>query len=157
MRSAECPFDELMEASDLATLGGDKDLNSFVSYLTNRHSAIRYWGATGLLILKDGARPAIPALKEATKDPSGAVATLAAEALYGLGEKRLAVETYGRILSSETCSMYDKIFALNSVDAVNDDCKELLPAIRLLVQDKSKDYLVRNAEYLLSKYPVKQK
>lgn len=151
MRSADCPFDELMEASELATLGGKKELNTFIRYLKNPNSAMRYWGATGLLILKADARPAISALKEAAKDKSGVVATLAAEALYGMNEKRLAVETYGRILSSETYSMYDKIFALNSVDAVNDDCKELLPAIRLLVQDKSKDYLVRNAEYLLSK------
>lgn len=151
MRSAECPFDELMEASDLATLGGEKELDTFVKYLANKHSAIRYWGATGLLILKADARPAIPALKEAAKDQSGAVATLASEALYGLGEKKLAIETYNRILSDESYSMYDKLFAMNSIDAINYDCKELLPSIRLLVQDKAKDYLVRNAEYLLSK------
>ena len=151
MRSAACPFDELMEASELATLGGKKELNTFIRYLKNPNSAIRYWGATGLLILKADARAAIPALKEATKDKSGAVATLAAETLYGLGEKKLAVETYGRILGAESFSMYDKIFALNSIDAVNDDCKELMPLIRILVQDKTKDYLVRNAEYLLSK------
>lgn len=155
MRSASCPFDELMEASDLATLGGKKELNTFIRYLKNPNSAIRYWGATGLLILQVDAKPAIPELKEATKDKSGAVATLAAEALYGLGEKTLAVEAYNRILSSESYSMYDKIFALNSIDAVNDDCKELLPAIRLLVQDKTKDYLVRNAAYLLSKNQIK--
>jgi hypothetical protein len=151
MRSASCPFDELMEASELATLGGKKELNTFIKYLKNPNSAMRYWGATGMLILKADARPAISVLKEAAKDKSGAVATLAAEALYGLGEKKLAVETYNRILSDESYSMYEKIFALNSVDAVNDDCKELLPAIRLLVKDKNKDYLVRNAEYLLSK------
>ncbi len=154
MRSAACPFDELMEASELATLGGKKELNRFIKYLKNPNSAMRYWGATGLLILKADAKPAIPALIEAAKDKSGAVATLAAEALYGLGEKKVAVETYNRILSSESYSMYDKIFALNSIDAVNDDCKELLPVIRLLVQDKTKDYLVRNAEYLLSKSQV---
>lgn len=151
MRSASCPFDELMEASELATLGGKKELNTFIKYLKNPNSAMRYWGATGMLILKADARPAISVLKEAAKDKSGAVATLAAEALYGLGEKKLAVETYNRILSDESYSMYEKIFALNSVDAVNDDCKELLPAIRLLVKDKNKDYLVRNSEYLLSK------
>jgi arylsulfatase A-like enzyme len=154
MRSAACPFDELMEASELATLGGKKELNRFIKYLKNPNSAMRYWGATGLLILKADAKPAIPALIEAAKDKSGAVSTLAAEALYGLGEKKVAVETYNRILSSESYSMYDKIFALNSIDAVNDDCKELLPVIRLLVQDKTKDYLVRNAEYLLSKNQV---
>ena len=56
MRSADCPFEELMEASDLATLGGKNDLNTFIQYLKNDNSAIRYWGATGLLILKDDAQ-----------------------------------------------------------------------------------------------------
>ncbi|HWS00286.1 MAG TPA: hypothetical protein VN249_06690, partial [Prolixibacteraceae bacterium] len=99
------------------------------------------------------ARPAIPALKEAAKDPSGAVATLAAEALYGLGEKQLAVETYTRILGSDSYSAFDKIFAMNSIDAVHDRSNELLPLIDALCVYKTNDYVVRIAEYLKSEYP----
>ena len=63
-----------MKAADLATSGGKGNLNTFIQYLKNNNSAIRYWEATGLLILKDDARPAISALKEASGDKSGAVA-----------------------------------------------------------------------------------
>jgi N-sulfoglucosamine sulfohydrolase len=68
MRSAACPFEELMKSADLATLGGPKELKTFISYLKSENSAIRYWGATGLLILKDAAKPAISALKVAAYD-----------------------------------------------------------------------------------------
>jgi hypothetical protein len=87
MRSDECPFEEMMQSADIATLGGPEDLDTYVGYLKNEHSGIRYWGVTGLLILKDKAVSAIPALKEASYDRAGSVATLAAEALYNLGEK----------------------------------------------------------------------
>ena len=82
LRSGNCPFEKLLEASDLAVLGGPEDIDTYVRYLQDESSAVRYWGATGLLVLKDAAQPAIPALKQATGDESGAVATLAAETLY---------------------------------------------------------------------------
>jgi len=164
MRSAECPFDELMNAADLATLGGKSNLDTFVQYLKNNNSAIRYWGATGLLILKNDARPAISALKEASADKSGAVATLVAEALYGLGGKELAREIYTRILEDAvTYDVNDRIFALNSIDAVNDNSPELKAAVQQLFKEQdssAKDnasYSVRMTEWLLKKWGIKQK
>jgi len=155
MRSPECPFDELMKASELATLGGKKDLGVFVKYLQSPNSAIRYWGAIGLLILKKDATPAISALKKSTKDKSGFVATLAAEALYNLGEKQIAKQTYKRILTSETYNAYDKIFAMNSIDAVNDDSPEFIPLFQILVKNKENHYVERISKYLLKKFQDK--
>ena len=162
MRSADCPFEELMEASDLATLGGKNDLNTFIKYLKSDNSAIRYWGATGLLILKDDARPALPDLKEATSDKSGAVATFAAEALYGLGEKELAIKSYIHILQDTlTYDLTDRNFALNSIDAINENS----PEIQKAVQQSSKvlnssaegreSYALRITEWLLKKWGLK--
>jgi len=121
MRSPQCPFDELLNAATLATSGDPEALDTFIEYLSNDHSAMRYWGATGILILKDAARPAIPALEKAGGDESGAVATLAAEALYGLGEKEAAIQAYVNLLQDTTdYDMADRNFALNSIDAIND-------------------------------------
>ncbi|HCI54524.1 MAG TPA: sulfatase, partial [Bacteroidales bacterium] len=50
VRSASCPFEELIKASDLAILGGPDYINTFIENLKNDNSAIRYWGATGLLV-----------------------------------------------------------------------------------------------------------
>jgi hypothetical protein len=164
MRSPECPFDELMKAADLATSGRKSDLNTFIQYLNNNNSAIRYWGATGLLILKDDAKPAIPDLKKASIDKSGAVATLIAEALYGMGEKELAREIYIRILlDTVTYDMNDRNFTLNSIDAVNDNSPELIVVVQQLIQEQGSSakglasYSVITAKWLLKKWGIKQK
>ena len=162
MRSPECPFDELMDASGVATLGSKKNINTFIKNLKSRNSAIRYWGATGLLILKSDAKPAIAELKVATNDISGTVATLASEALYKLGEKKIAIDTYTRILSSKNGNIYDKIFALNSIDAINDSSEELKTAVQVLsnntkrVFNEPEHYMIQNLDYLLLKWGLKE-
>ncbi|OFY61002.1 MAG: sulfatase [Bacteroidetes bacterium RBG_19FT_COMBO_42_10] len=165
MHSSACPFKDLMKASGLAVFGKAKDLNKFISYLRNDNSAIRYWGVTGLLILKNDAEPAINALKEASEDESGAVATLAAEALYGLDEKDAAVSTYINILQDTiTYKMTDRNFALNSIDAIGVNNPEIAAAVKKLFIEQSAKatgfaaryslYDVLMAEYLMKKWGV---
>ncbi len=60
------------------------------SLMASHESSINNRQTTGLLILKDKARHAIPVLKEAAYDRAGSVAALAAGALYGLGEKEIS-------------------------------------------------------------------
>jgi N-sulfoglucosamine sulfohydrolase len=166
MHSAACPFKELIKASELATLGGVKYLNTFIGYLKNNNAAIRYWGATGLLILKNNARPAINALKEASYDKSGAVATLAAEALFGLEEKDAAISAYINILQDTiTYKMAERNFALNSIDAVDAKSPEMIAAVNKLFNEQSVKikgfesryslYDVLMAEYLMKKWGIK--
>jgi N-sulfoglucosamine sulfohydrolase len=166
MHSADCPFDRLLKASDLATLGGPGDLDTFVDFLKDNNSVMRYWGATGLLILKEAAKPAIPALKEASNDNSGAVAALIAETLYGLGEKDAAIEIYRRILKdTSTFDMTDRNFALNSIDALNDNSPAMISAVQDLYNQQSVGvsgfnrynvYDVLMSEYLLKKWGIKK-
>jgi len=166
MRSAECPFKELLKAADLALLGSGKDVKKFIQYLNNENSAIRYWGAAGLLILKQDARPATGALKMATRDRSGAVATLAAEALYGLDDKEAATEAYIRLLQDTvTYDMTDRNFAHNSIDAINLKDRTLTNAIKKLYDEQTSKfsgftrysyYDVLMSEYLLKKWGVAQ-
>jgi N-sulfoglucosamine sulfohydrolase len=164
MRSVECPFEELMTAADLATVGGPEDLDIYIGNLKSKNSAIRYWGVTGLLILKDAARPSIPALKEAAYDNAGAVATLAAEALYGLEEKETARKAYVNILQDTAVyDWHDRNFALNSIDAINDESPEIIAAVKKLNQDSpsarsfsaEEDYSLRMIPYLLTKWGIK--
>ena len=162
MRSSECPFDELMQAADLATQGQKGNIVTLVQFLKNRNSAIRYWGATGLLILKKDAQPALSALKDAASDQSGAVATRVAETLNGLGEKELAKTIYIRILKGkDTYDENERNFTLNSIDAVNENSTELKEIVGQLIREqKSSDkslenYGLRAAEGLLVKWGIK--
>jgi N-sulfoglucosamine sulfohydrolase len=163
IRSAACPFDELMMASERATLGGPEDLNTFIGYLKNDNCAIRYWGATGLLILKEAARPAINALKKAAYDEAGSVSTLVAETLYGLGEKEAARKAYINILQDKiTYNMTDRNFALNSLDAINEKNPEIIAAVQKLYNEQNTDvakksrYLFSFNDVLMSEYLLKK-
>lgn len=165
MRSPGCPLEELLHVSGLATSGNPKDLGAFTGFLSHENSAIRYWGATGLLILKEGARPAITELKAASNDNSGSVAALAAEALYGLGEKEAAIKAYIAVLQDTVIyRMKDRNFVLNSIDAVDVRDPEIIAAVRRIYNEKASgsqgfaarysSYDITMSEYLLKKWGV---
>jgi len=136
VRSEECPFEELITASNQAVLGGAENLETFREYLKNGNSAMRYWGATGLLVLKEKARPAIPELTTASMDEAGAVATLAAEALYGLGETTTAIQAYANMFEDTVhYQTIDRYFALGSIDALTDVDPALIAIVKKLDLD----------------------
>lgn len=170
MHSDECPLYDLIEASGLATLGGSEDLDTYIAYLKNNNSGMRYWGVTGLLMLKEQARPAIPALKNAAYDRAGSVATLAAETLYGLGEKDEALKAYINILNDkETYDYSDRNWALNSIDIIDewDHDNIATPNLRKAIEDlieyrhenpKSSNvagYEMRTAPYIHQSWEIK--
>ena len=119
VRSGKCPFEKLIKASDLAVLGSSDDIDTYISYLQDENSAVRYWGATGILIHKDQAESAIPVLKNAVNEKSVSTAVLEAETLAQLGEKKLAQQIYLRILNDKQLDLLDRSFALNSIDAID--------------------------------------
>jgi len=119
VRTDKARFEELRKASDLAVLGGAEDMDTYIAYLQDENSAMRYWGATGILLHKDEAQVAIPSLKNAVNETSVQTAVLEAEALAQLGEKKLASQVYLRILNNEESEMLDRAFALNSIDAID--------------------------------------
>ncbi|MFH0843371.1 MAG: sulfatase [Bacteroidota bacterium] len=166
MRSPDCPFSDLMKASETALSANAGNLKKFVRYLNSDNSAVRYWGATGLLILKEDALPAINELIKASNDRSGAVATLAAEALFGLGEKDAAAAAYINILQDTiTYDMTDRNFALNSIDAIDARAPVTEAAIIKLYKEQSSrvkgfearysTYDVLMSEYLMNKWGLK--
>ena len=137
MRSDSCPLGELIQTSGWAILGKPEDIKAGMDYLSHPNAGIRYWGATGLLIRKEKAGAAITALKKAGYDPSAAVAALAAEALYGLGEQETAFQIYTRILQDTvTFDMTDRNFALNSIDAIQGASPSLEAEVRTLHERK---------------------
>jgi N-sulfoglucosamine sulfohydrolase len=162
MRSDACPLGDLIQASGWAILGKQDDIKPGIDYIHSSYNAVRYWGVTGLLMRKGGARKAIPELEKLAADPSAAVRTLAAEALHGLGVKDAAWKMYADLLNDTTTfNMTDRNFALNSVDAINDKSPLIEEAVGKLYNDrKSKlngfarynEYDALMAEWLLKKW-----
>lgn len=147
LQSDSCPYDEMLNAAQLATSAGAGDIDAFTRYLENDNSAIRYWGAVGLLIHRENAVPAMGALEKAANDESGAVATMAAETLYRMGQKEHASDAYIRILTDTvTFAMPDRNFALNSIDAIDAQSPELINTVTDLYESK-KDSVKGFARY----------
>ncbi|WP_321345397.1 sulfatase [uncultured Draconibacterium sp.] len=119
MRSAACPFDELLAAAELATQAGNGAIQQYIELLKNEDSALRYWGVTGLLSHIEDAEPALPALKAAADEDATATAVLIGETLFQLEEKELAEKIFLRILNDENRTMMERNWVLNSVDAID--------------------------------------
>ena len=134
MRSAACPFDELLEAAQLATNPGEGEIDRYIEYLKNDDSAIRYWGVTGLLAHLEHSEPALPVLQKLAGEEASATATLVAEALFQLGDRETANKIYTRILTDESYDLSDRNFALNSLDAIEFRTPEIEASLKAIYQ-----------------------
>ena len=156
MRSDAVPFEEIMAAAVLASEKDAENLDVLNELLGNDDSAIRYWAAQGLLLLGEQARPAIKEIERAATDEYWNVAISAAETLYLLGEKTLALEAYHRVLQCD--APMARTHALNSIDHINGAPEEFLEDCVSIIQDKyeqlnmGKDYDARVIQWLLEKW-----
>lgn len=157
MRSGQVPFKKIVDAANLATLGQKENLGQMVEWLKNDDSAIRYWAATGLLILKEDARSAIPQLKEVLKDSSPDVVVVAAEALYYLGEKDAGLNAMLEVLKYP--DVFVRTHALNAIDYTNENSQKVKQAVIDMVkntddQKTQQRYDHRMVEWLFGKWGI---
>lgn len=154
MRSGKVNLQEIMDAAEIATLGKAENLEQLKSYLKSEESAIRYWGASGLLILKNEAAPAIEELKAALQDPSANVVSVAAEALYNLGEKESAKAALLSVLENQ--NEFARCHALNVIDCVNEKSPEMIQGVVKMVNNADSNtrnkYDMRAAKWLIEKW-----
>ncbi len=156
MRTGKVDLPAIVDAAELATWGNAENIEMLKNYLKNSESAIRYWGATGLLILGEKAAVAKPDLLQALNDSSLSVVTVAAEALYNLGEKSAAVKSLVAVLTKG--NEMARCFALNTVDLVNDASPEIQKAVIELAQKSPAAtrelYDMRMAKWLFEKWKL---
>lgn len=156
MRSGNVPFEQILDAAEIATNPTKNDLPQLVSFLKSNDSAIRYWGAIGFLILGENARPNINELYSVINDPSPNVVVSASEALYNLGEKEQAREGFTNVLKSP--DSFARLFALNAIESVNDNSEIVKNAVIKMAQDAAEmtlnNYDHRAAKRLFDKWGI---
>jgi arylsulfatase A-like enzyme len=156
MRSGKVNLDAIMEAAEVATLGEIKNIEMLKTYLKSDESAVRYWGASGLLILGEKAAPAIENLKAATSDKSANVISVAAEALYNLGEKELAKKALLSVLKNR--NEFARCYALNVIDCIDESSPEIQKGVIDMVADAESatrnQYDMRAAKWLIEKWDL---
>ena len=154
MRSGKVNLGEIIEAAEIATLGKTENLDKLKSYLKSDESAVRYWGASGLLILGEKAAPAIEELKAATTDESANVVSVVAEALYNLGEKEVAKNALFSVL--ENHNEFARCHALNVIDCIDEKSPEIVAGVIKMIKTADSNsrnkYDMRAAKWLIEKW-----
>lgn len=150
-RSGRYRLEEIMDVAAAASSGAVENLPLLLQRLTNPDPIQRYWAATGCIVLGEKARPAVAVLKKALDDPLVAVRIAAAEALYGLGERAVAVRTLQAALKDS--NKMARVQALNVLEIMEDDARPAFDAIEALTADElqDQDYDIRAANRLLKK------
>lgn len=154
MRSGGVNLDPIVKAAETATLGKTENIETLKTYLSSDEPAIRYWGATGLLILKDKAQLALPELEKALNDKQANVVNVAAEAVYRMGEKEIAKKAL--LNSLDDPNEFARCHALNVIDCIDEDSPEIVEGVREMIANAESStrnkYDMRAAKWLIEKW-----
>lgn len=113
------PLEQILNMANLASDGDPRNLPSLVTSLDDPHPIVRYWAATGCLILKNKASMAKSKLTERLNDDWADIRVIAAEAIGQLGEPQAAIATIKAVL--RTGNPYESLAALNSLDVLRSE------------------------------------
>lgn len=132
----------ILDAAQLATSMKAEDIPAIVKLLDHQDSAVRYWGATGLLCHeKAGVEAGHAALTKALGDDSGSVAIVAAETLGRFGSEAdlpKALDVLIARANQGTGDVYEAIAACNALDYLDEKVKPRLTEIRELPMKPAK-------------------
>ncbi len=139
------PMERILEIAEMATTGEEKNLSPLQELLDDKHPVVRYWAATGLVILGKKAMPAKSKLEMRLKDESPDVQIAAAEALAKLGETQLAVKHLAGLLDHDI--EWVALRAANVLEVIGEPAREVLPALKQAAKQKKHNYVGRAAEH----------
>ncbi len=127
------PLERIVDMADIASDGRSEHLPALINALSDPHPIVRYWAATGCLILKEKAAPAKAMLRERLKDEWADVRVIAAEVIGLLGEPVAAAATIKDVIRSG--NRYESLAALNTLDLLRSTGIIPLLVAREMVQD----------------------
>lgn len=113
-QSEAYPLERLLDIADAATERDASHVPAFTGALADPDPLVRYWAATGCLILQDKAADAKEALMKCLQDESMDVRVVAAEAVAYLGEKEAALSVVTEAVKKGNA--YECLAALNTLD-----------------------------------------
>ena len=137
-RTDKYPYKRIFLAADMASGLSPWATKTLINYLKDKDSAIRYWGAMGLLMRgKKGLSMTGKYLEKALQDDSPYVRVVAAEALGKFGNQdqiTQAVNTLGQIADPVKNGCFPSMLAMNAIDHLDEKAKSLLPIIESMPQ-----------------------
>lgn len=144
---AAYPLRSVMALAGVAASGQPRNLARLRAMLRHRNPVMRYWAATGLVILGNLAAPAQTDLASlAASDPSPAVRVAAAEALCRSGQLQGGLAFLSAAIAAGL-PMPSRLMALNALDGLGLKAGPALPAIKAVADDPD-EYVSRAAGYI---------
>ena len=145
-------FEKIKTAADISTMRNANKLNEIIGFLKDENPLVRYWGATGCLILGEAAKSAQNNLKELLDDTDPDVRIAAAEALCNLGQSGVATPVLIEALNEENLMV--RVHVLNSLEILGGEvAKAAIPKVKELVGDREdRVYDIRAGKRLIEIY-----
>lgn len=148
VHSDDYPLGRIVETACMATDRNPEHLGEFVKRLSDKHPVVRYWAATGCLVLAPKSKAAIPELKKRLKDDVGDVRVTTAEALCKLGETKIGLSVLSAELADENTKV--ALHAANSLECLGNAAKPALKALEA-AKENSDHYVQRAVDYTVEK------
>ncbi|MEE9439898.1 MAG: sulfatase-like hydrolase/transferase [Saprospiraceae bacterium] len=131
-----------IESAENATL--NPSVNILAPMLKSPFAAVRFWGATGCIILGQNSKPLLQQLLILSKDSSEDVAVTSAEALYLIGNTKTALKTLSNALNSN--NEYVRLRALNVISSRNIKDQKIIQKIKGM--DQENEYIKKLVSYI---------
>jgi len=126
------PIAAIYDLAVKATSRDIRQLSDLCAALTHAHPVMRYWAATGCLILGDKAAPAQKALAPLLADSAADNRVVAAEALAHIGDSDAALSALREVI--EEGNEFEVLAALNSLEMLARDHIITVDAIHTLLR-----------------------
>ncbi|MFP6874630.1 MAG: sulfatase-like hydrolase/transferase [Verrucomicrobiales bacterium] len=121
------PFRKIKDAAEKAASATPDSLEQLRTMMSDPDAAVRYWGATGCIILAEKAATARGDLVKLCKDPSPDVRTAAAQALFILGEGGRALIVLEGVMREQ--NVFSRLRAMNVLDHMNETARPVVARI----------------------------
>ena len=150
-RSGRYDLERISKAAETASSGKPANIQALTEMLDDPDPVVRYWAATGCIVLASLAKSAKRILVETLDDPEVSVRVAAAEALYGLGETTGVLEILVEAL--EDSNKMARVQALNVMEIMGENATPALDEVNKLASRdlKDQDYDIRAANRLMKK------
>jgi len=132
-QSQAYPLERILDLADKASDRNAANLPAFLTALDDPHPVVRYWAATGCLILADKAGAAKAKLRARLDDEWLDVRVVAAEAIAHLGERTAAAKVIGEIIKAGNA--HESLAAQNALDFMWQAGNVTLAQAQSLVRD----------------------
>ena len=119
--NSKYPLAKIKKAADFATKADQASLSKLKEMMGHKDSAIRYWAATGCIIVGKESKTLKKDLLNLLKDTSPDVRTASAHALFNIGESEKAVPVLEKILSEK--NQFHRLRAMNVLDHMDESAK----------------------------------